>query len=462
VHPTQQQQQQQQQQRRQGFTCAAMLSENLLLIWNISVRPLCGTDRGSHAIPTAAMLAAARLVVAALQAYPPSTERSRGSSAAWALPSSSSSSRGSSSSSTGSSRRAAARAAAAAAAPGRPAYYCTQQLKDRFDEERLIQTTSLVISNLATAVLYGIDRSFRTALPGLHGAGSAANIFGDPSNIMWVAELGSDRAALADLGVVLYTHLAWMAQLVQGQQVTQAATAAAGAAGVRGSRQQQRRQRQQQQQQVSSSVTVPAWHEDFLAAVHAPPRGSDAARDPLDVMGQMVYAFYQVGMYLDLHLDLHQSMTAALGLSGGPAPSPAFSLAGDRLLDGTRSGIESKLPVRQSLLLLLEVMLLDDMHSTRMNCYKRIAAFLHRLESGPGVNAAAAAATADALLQPVLNLLAPTVLSAPSNSSSSSSSSAAAAASTADTAAEAVAEFAWLVEFLVTTGEHLTVFGVFV
>jgi hypothetical protein len=59
----------------------------------------------------------------------------------------------------------------------------------------------------------------------------------------------------------------------------------------------------------------------------------------------------------------------------------------------------------------------------------------------------------------VLHRLAPSVLTAPA---SSSSSSAAAAASTADTeahAAEAVGEFAWLVEFLVTTSKRLTVLG---
>jgi hypothetical protein len=332
----------------------------------------------------------------------------------------------------------------------------------KLDEEYLIQNASLASSTLASAVQHGITLSFEQALPGMHGSGGAASSFGGmsafgyPSSIMWVAELGRDRAALADLGVVLYTHLAWMAQLVHGQRnrQTAAAAAAGGGGGSRSSRQQQQQRRRQPQQQQQVAAHVPAWHEEFLAAVHAPPCPGEL-HDPANVVGQMMYALYQVSMYL----DITRSFGEALGVSGQPPQPLSFGLG---RLDGSHSGIESKLPVRESLLLLLEVMLLDDMHSTRMHSFKRVAALLGRLESGSDADAAAAAATADALLQPVLHQLAPAVMSTLAAAASSSSSSAAAAAARADPAADAAAlsvEFAWLVESLVTSGKHLGSIG---
>jgi hypothetical protein len=166
------------------------------------------------------------------------------------------------------------------------------------------------------------------------------------------------------------------------------------------------------------------------------------------------------------YLDLARSFGAVYELLGPRArqllsshPTRPQALPGDRL-DGTTSGFESQLPVRQSLLLLLEVMLLDERHSTRMKCCKRIASFLRRLESpqsGPDGEPAAAAATADALLHPVLHL-APPVLSAPASSSSSSNSrNVATAEAAAKDAAAAVTEFAWLVEFVITTGKSMTI-----
>jgi hypothetical protein len=103
---------------------------------------------------------------------------------------------------------------------------------------------------------------------------------------------------------------------------------------------------------------------------------------------------------------------------------------------GSLSGVESSLPVRETLLLLLEVTLLDtdERLDNQMNCLSRMVNFLHSTLAAQGsagtstAAAGAAAAAADAVLQPVLQHLAPLMLAAAAQWHATSSSTASEAA----------------------------------
>jgi hypothetical protein len=218
-----------------------------------------------------------------------------------------------------------------------------------------------------------------------------------------------------------------------------------GAAG-RGS---SKHQQQLQQRSAAVEAQVPAWHKQFLAAVGAQPEPKPFGRfvvPPADTVTDEVASVDTIEEKLDPRNPLYLGMKAmdqafsrfhaVVFLQNlGAEDERAYCIP-----DGSLSGVESSLPVRETLLLLLEVMLLGLSEQTQSNCFTRMVNILQSTiaaqgsctHSGAGTSAAAAgiaaAAAADDVLQPVLQHLAPMVLAEAAEQQCTSSNTASAAA----------------------------------
>jgi hypothetical protein len=426
--------QQQQQQQQVNFSCAAMLAGELLHLLGLCV---CNLFR-KPAVPVAVTLVTARLAVAVMgqTAAGPSASSANGSSSRGIV------------SSTNSSCAVAMPIAAHAVDGAASSYFYTQRLAGFWTAATFLEVVSHTMHDLGEALVMRIDeaRQHRRA-----ATGSSASISGaDTSNatVQWLSDLDSlQPAALPDLGLALYTWSALLVQQARGRPKSRQASAGRG-----GSR--------RQQQSAAVEAQVPAWHKQFLAAVGAQAinRQFESVNSELNPRTLLHVAINAMGMAFNhFHCEAYYRSVSERGEKGKVY----------RISVGSLSGVESSLPVRETLLLLLEVMLWDPLMQTQMNCLSRMINILHSTTAAQGsadtsvAAAGVAAAAADAVLQPVLQHLAPMMLAALAEGDGTSSSSRAAAAPSSEAVAEltavlssnSVQKYAYLVELLVVTGE---------
>jgi hypothetical protein len=275
-----------------------------------------------------------------------------------------------------------------------------------------------------------------------------------------------DPAAAADVGWVLYVNMAWMVQLQQ-QQLSRAR---AGTNSSSSSSNSSSSSRGQQQHRVRP------WHVQFLAAVGVPAwrAGWRPVMNVEQLMLRQLHTIQLKGQMLQMTETLFgfstagggqgSSSTGAAGSQDNSSSSSSSSGSGDRK---SRSGLpceaeqqqesrpmtqqrsfEGLVPPRETLLLLLEVMLLHPGVTTTMLCYPSMQNLWSRMQP----DSAEARETADAMLQPVLHLLGPAVLQQLEAASSSSSSSSGNDATLGDDAQKFAKWFAKITEWLVASG----------
>jgi hypothetical protein len=311
-----------------------------------------------------------------------------------------------------------------------------------------------------------------------HATHALVNVLGTSmSEDVVLATFIQQPAIAADLGQLLYTYLAWLVQLQQQQR----SRAKAGNSSARGQQQQQ----QQQQQQSEVQLQVPPWHVHFLAAVGAPAWRASWLR-VMDEERRMQVVVTAVRGWSELlplllpeaHAHGCTDCTAAAGSSG--SSSSSSSAVTESVSSGLPSepqqqqagmmdphvAFERHLPARETLLLLLEVLLLNqgeqpsqEMAQLNLGCYMRIIDILSSLHCTPA-NPAAAEAVADALLQPVLHLLGPALpkLAATGSLLSDSSSGTAGSSSSSQhegNAMQVYGVYSKCVEMLVTQGREM-------
>jgi hypothetical protein len=251
LKPTQQRQQQQDE-----FSCAAMLAGELLALLRLCLTTLYRPVL-KHAVPAAVMLGAARLAVAVLRLTTPEPSNSHHGSSSSSSVSSNSSSGGSIEpvSSINDSLPAATPAAAQAADGVIPSYFYTKHLQRTF--------TAAGSLHLTTAIIYLVSAALPNGFWCFAAKGSSGAQLLDAGSLEeWLSELGSlQPAALPDLGLALYIWSAFLVQ--QARQLVHRTTQAAAGSGS------SKHQQQLQQRSAAVEAQVPAWHEQFLAAVGA-------------------------------------------------------------------------------------------------------------------------------------------------------------------------------------------------
>jgi hypothetical protein len=264
--------------------------------------------------------------------------------------------------------------------------------------------------------------------------------------------LVDDPAAAADIEWVLYVQLAWLVQLQQ-QQLSRAHASSSS----RG-----------QQQQSMRQQRVPPWHVQFLAAVGVPawraewrqiPNVSQAMLEHLETLhclgrGLEVKAMLLTAGGRQGSSNSSGSCVCGGGESGNSLPSQAeqHQSRGQESAPGPVSqqrSYEELLPARETLLLLLEVILLHPGVTTIILCCPAMQNLWRRMQ--PTSASADARETADTMLQPLLHLLGAAVLQQLETTSSGSSSSSDDA--TPGGRSEDFARwFAYLAEWLVAAG----------
>jgi hypothetical protein len=218
---------------------------------------------------------------------------------------------------------------------------------------------------------------------------------------------------------VLYENLAWLVQLQQRLLSRERA----GSSSSRG-----------QQQHSVRQERVPPWHVLFQAAVGVTAeraasrhfRNVDALRAMITMQLVVLHRLSQVMEEPGLVLGFHAA--GSTGGSSSSSSSSGDSESGSSLTSNAEQqqgaapvtpphSFEELLPARETLLLLLEVVLLNPGMRTMQYCYPRMQHIWSSMQPTPANAVAAATAcvsdaqqAANTMLQPLLHLLGPAVL----------------------------------------------------
>jgi hypothetical protein len=256
----QQRQQQQQQQAKPGSTSCALLAVNgVLIVYTRFVRTQPQSSTGHELLATKTGLPMAGLLMAVVRAYPATSS--------------------SSSSSNSSSSRGGRRVGSNPASGMMPLVSGFMDASTGRMRTHLGTLNEQVAALKATVSGDGASAAAQRIMYKLSQSISQGMVMDACHGMNWLSHLAtSPPAAVQDLVVMLYVQMAWAAQQQQQQQ-------------------QQQHDRRSMQQGRQQQQQVPAWHEQFLAAVGAGPWDPASCMqqpDPGSALTEMCGAVYAV------------------------------------------------------------------------------------------------------------------------------------------------------------------------